>query len=258
MKWIRKLVELVSRNRIISRKIFVNNKKIPVFVSPDAQLKYLKIGKSAFDQDLIDIAEKYINKKSNVWDIGANVGIFTFASSSIVRDGQILSIEADIWLASILRKTANLNYYRNKNIAILPAAVSNKNTIAKFMIAERGRACNALESAGGRSMMGGCREMQYVPTVTLDSLLESFLPPSFIKIDIEGGELLAINGAQNIINNIRPIFYIEIGSDVSEAILEIFNIANYQAYYPNGDACTSLSDCPPNTFFIPREKVGKL
>jgi hypothetical protein len=160
MKWIRKIVELVSLNRIISRKIFANNKKIPVFVPPDSQLKYLKIGKTAFDQDLIDIAVNYINKKSNVWDIGATVGIFTFASSSIVIGWQILSIEADIWLASILRKTANLNYYRNKKIAILPAAVSNKNTTAKFMIAERGRACNALESAGGKEDVEKCNMCQ--------------------------------------------------------------------------------------------------
>ena len=86
-------------------------KKIPIFVSPDAQLKYLKPGIRAFDRDLIDISEKYLTSKSNVWDIGANVGIFTFAASSIANKGTIVSIEADVWLASILRKTACLKEY---------------------------------------------------------------------------------------------------------------------------------------------------
>ena len=186
MSVFRTLIEKISRNKIIFRRIIVCKEKVPVFVSPGAQLKYWKIGKGAFDQDLINIAQRYVNKKSNVWDIGANVGIFTFSAASITS-GEVLSIEADSWLVTMLRKTAKLNFYKNKNICILPAAISDSKSIAKFMIAERGRACNALESAGGRSMMGGYREMQYVPTITLDSLLESFLPPSFIKIDIEGG-----------------------------------------------------------------------
>ena len=258
MNIIRRFVERISRNKVIFRRIFVCRKEVPIFVSPGAQLKYWKIGKGVFDQDLINIAERYIKKQSNVWDIGANVGVFTFSASSIVTDGQILSIEADTWLVGMLRKTERLAYYQNKKIAILPVAVSDKKSIANFMIAERGRACNALESAGGRSMMGGCREMQYVPTITLDSLSESFLPPSFIKIDIEGSELLAINGAQNIINNIRPVFYIEVGSNVLKSILDIFNIANYQAYHPNGDVCTDLSGYPPNIIFIPKEKTNNL
>ena len=114
------------------------------------------------------------------------MGVFTFAASSVAHKGTVVSIEADIWLANILRKTAMFKEYSNNTICVLPVAISNDNSIASFMVAKRGRASNALEAAGGRSQMGGVREKQYVPTLTLDTLLKTFPPPDFVKIDVEG------------------------------------------------------------------------
>jgi len=252
MKTIRTILERLSRGKIIKRKITVNGQSLPLLVSPDAQLKYLKFGAGIFDQDLINIAEKYLNEDSNVWDVGANVGVFTFAASSVAYKGTVVSIEADIWLANILRKTARLKTYTNKIIKILPVAISNKNSIATFMIAERGRASNALEAAGGHSQMGGVREKQYVPTLTLDTLLENFPPPDFIKIDVEGAELMVLHGAESIINKVRPKFYVEVGNETSKQILALFQSANYTAYNPQGDKLTD--SCAPNTFFFPDDK----
>ena len=45
VNWIRGFFEKISRDRIILRKAFVCKKKIPIFVSPGAQLKYWKMGK---------------------------------------------------------------------------------------------------------------------------------------------------------------------------------------------------------------------
>ena len=158
MKILRKITERLSRGKVIKRKITVSGNTVSIFVSPDAQLKYLKLGSRAFDQDLIRIAEENLNENSNVWDVGANVGVFTFAASSVAHKGVVLAIEADIWLASIIRKTTNLEEHLNKNIHVLPAAISNSNSVASFMVAKRGRASNALETAGGRSEMGGVRK----------------------------------------------------------------------------------------------------
>lgn len=219
--------------------------------SPDAQLKYLKIGSGVFDQDLINITQKYLTENSNVWDVGANVGVFTFAASSVAHKGTVLSIEADIWLANILRKTAMFKEFSNNTICVLPVAISNDNSVASFVVAERGRASNALEVADGRSQMGGFREKQYVPTLTLDTLLNTFPPPDFVKMDIEGAEYMALQGAENLINNVRPKFYIEIGKDVSRQILNLFQSADCTAFDPSGNKITD--NCAPNTFFMPNE-----
>ena len=251
MKILRTIIERFSREKIIKRKITVNGKSVPLLVSPDAQLKYLKLGAGVFDQDLINIAEKYLQENSNVWDVGANVGVFTFAASSVAHKGTVVSIEADIWLANIIRKTTMFKEYSNNNICVLPVAMSNENSVAAFMIAARGRASNALEVAEGRSEMGGVREKQYVPTLTLDTLLNTFPPPDFVKIDVEGAEYMVLQGATNIINQVRPKFYVEVGSNVSEQILKIFQSAGYTVYDPKGKKLTG--SCTPNTFFFPEE-----
>ena len=49
-----------------------------------------------------------------------------------------------------------------------------------------------------------------VPTATLDSLVESgmILPPNYIKMDIEGSELLALQGARKIFQRNRPVLFL--------------------------------------------------
>lgn len=246
----RTLLERLSRGRVLSRKMMVAGKAIPIFVTPDAQLKYLKFGTDAFDKDLIELAEKYVTGNSNVWDIGANVGTFTFAAASLVRTGSVVSVEADIWLAGLIRRTACLPAYQG-NVAVLPAAISNVCSVATFMVANRGRASNALETAGGHSQMGGVRERQHVPTLTLDKLLNSFPAPDFVKIDIEGAELMALQGANRLIHEIRPKFYVEISQTLSGAISSLFQNAGYAAFGPDGTLPPDV--CAPNTLFIPRE-----
>lgn len=236
---------------MLKRKITVSGKTVPLFVSPDAQLKYLKPGSKAFDQDLVQIAENFLKKDSVVWDIGANVGIFTFSSAAVASEGTVVSVEADIWLASILRKSIKLDQHRGSDIRVLPVAISEADGTATFIIATRGRASNALEDAGGRSQMGGWREKQYVPTLRLDTLLSSMPKPDFIKIDVEGAELMVLKGALNIISEIRPVFYIEVGNNVSAEVLSLFTSHDYIAVSPGGGVLKER--CAPNTFFIPIE-----
>jgi FkbM family methyltransferase len=256
MNLFRTVLERLSRGRIILRTIRVGGDKIRIHVTPDSQLKYLKPGRNALDRDLIEIAERFLRPDSVVWDAGANVGIFSFAAAMLAPDGVVVAIEPDAWLVSILRKTAGMEKCRECTIHVLPVAVADTDSTATLLIAARGRASNALESVGGRSQMGGVRERQQIRTTRLDTLLESMPAPDFIKMDIEGAELLALRGAQKIITEIRPVFYIEVGSDVSADVMNLFAANDYLAVSPESevlvDACTS------NAFFIPKENEQAL
>jgi FkbM family methyltransferase len=37
--------------------------------------------------------------------------------------------------------------------------------------------------------------------------------PDFVKVDVEGAELLVLEGAHEMISQVRPVFYIEVGKE---------------------------------------------
>jgi FkbM family methyltransferase len=245
----RRCLERLARCRVIKRALPADFGRVRLFVSPDAQLKYLKWGRSAFDEGLLRIAKDFVRPGMNVWDIGANVGVFSFAAASLVKSGRVLAVEADIWLAQLIQKSISLNRDRGFNITVLPAAVSDRVGVASFAIAARGRASNSLRSVGGNSAMGGTREEQTVSTLTLDVLLEDVCKPDFIKIDVEGAEKMVMDGAGKTLSTARPILYVEVNSASSDAVTMILKSHKYR--FVDGDSRSPVEKCSFNTLAFP-------
>jgi FkbM family methyltransferase len=256
-KMLRLIAEKLSRGRYLKRRLPSRFERTPLYVSPDSQLKYLRFGESGFDSELLRVIDEHIREDSVVWDIGANVGVFTFASASVAKKGMVLAVEADIWLAQLIRKSSQLRDNCGLSIRVLPCAISDRNGIATFQIARRGRASNTLEITGGRSQTGGIREIVTVPTLTLDTLLEFSGFPSFVKIDVEGAEAMVLNGAGRLLSEIRPTIYIEVGKVVNELVTSIFSKADYVLF--NGSIPVRgqipVTSCSFNTLAMPREKA---
>lgn len=246
---IRRLAELLARGRKFRRRLRVAGRLAPIWVSPDAQLKYLKPGTRAFDRDLLELAEQHLRPSDVVWDVGANIGTFSVAAATVAVDGEVVAIEADIWLAGLLRRTAAEPFFGGR-IKVVPCAVAAEPGIACFVIAARGRASNALEISGGRSQMGGAREVVLVPTLSLDTLLDSLPPPSFVKIDVEGAELAVLEGADRLLREIRPSVYVEVDENSATAVFALFASRGYTALDPANDR--PLDRCIENTLFVPR------
>lgn len=247
----RTMAERLGRGRVVKRKLWVNGRSVSLFVSPDAQLKYLKPGRGAFDSDLIALAEGFVGAKTVAWDIGANVGVFTFAAAAMATEGVIVSAEADAWLATIVRRSTRLPMNADRDIRVIPVAVSDEDGVGSFLIAKRGRASNALEQTKGRSQMGGVRERQMVPTLRLDTILASLPAPDFVKVDVEGAELGVVRGAERLIREVRPIFYIEVGPSTSDEVFALFKAAGYRGFAPDGQPLTNA--LRTNSLLIHRE-----
>ena len=245
---IRRLAELLARGRTFRRRLRVAGRLAPIWVSPDAQLKYLKPGKRAFDRDLLELAEQRLRSNDVVWDVGANIGTFSVAAATVAVDGEVVAIEADIWLAGLLRRTAAEPFFGGR-IKVVPCAVAAEPGVARFVIAARGRASNALEIGGGRSQMGGAREVVLVPTLSLDILLESLQPPSFVKVDVEGVELMVLRGASRLLRDVRPKMYVEVDQRLAAEVMQVFAAANYGAFDPRSGE--RLDHCLENTLFQP-------
>ncbi|NEZ65800.1 FkbM family methyltransferase [Leptolyngbyaceae cyanobacterium CCMR0082] len=255
---IRKLVERLSREKYFIRNLPSEFSRTPLFVSPDAQLKYLKPGVEGFDKELLNIVSEYISKGDVVWDIGSNVGVFAFAAASIAgRNGHVLAVEPDIWLANLLQKSARLHANQNLSVDVLPAAIADSCGIANFLVADRGRASNALAKTGGRCQMGGYREKNLVPMFSLDDLLKISAKPNFIKIDVEGAEVNVLQGAQEILSDVRPVIYCEVGVPYRAEITEIFRAADYKIFDSGLPQASrfDIEKCGFNTLAYPSESL---
>jgi FkbM family methyltransferase len=172
-------------------------------------LRYLRPGSDAFDDILLRLAREFVNERSVVWDVGANVGAFSAAAAA--KGADVLAIEPDPFLYGLLDATQQHRGNAEMKLQPLCAAVSSAPGMARLAIAKRGRASNFLEDFGGRSQTGGTRRTRLVPVVTLDLLLKDMKWPTLLKIDVEGAELAVLEGAQIVLREARPVILVEIG-----------------------------------------------
>jgi FkbM family methyltransferase len=226
---VRAIFERASRNRWLKRRL---PNGVPLFISPDSQLKYLK---GEFDADLIQLCDELVTPESVVWDIGANCGVFSFAAANAKA---IVAVEADPFLAFLLQQSVELN---GLPVSIVPAAAYSAQGLTEFAIAKRGRASNYIVKAGGHSQAGGERGRVMSPTVTLDLLLGQFGPPTLIKIDVEGAEADVLRGASRLLKH-KPVIYLEVSDHTMAECRTILEDAGYRLESRGG----------PNWLALPR------
>ena len=253
----RDLAERVSRGVVLRRRLPTRFHRLPLFVSPEAGLRYWRRDLRKVDQMLFRMLEELITPDSVVWDIGANVGLFTFGAAALAgANGFVLAVEPDIWLAHLLVRSSTSVQQESVPVAavsVLCAAVSDHNGVAGLNIAQRARASNHLSSSTGSSQAGGCRYQQQTLTITLDALLDYFPAPSVVKIDVETAEIGVIQGASRLLSVARPAIWCEVAEVNSDAISEILHKHAYKLYSAKTAPSqrTSLARAPWDTLALP-------
>lgn len=158
-----------------------------------------------FDKEVLDIASKYIKQGTAVLDIGANFGQMSVLFSKLVGDnGTIFSFEADNFIFEILKKNIIVNNEEDHIKPIFGAVYNTPDEVLYFPeqdFKEFGTygsyGIDYKKNTGGRE----------VKSITIDSL-QIAQPISFIKIDIQGGDLQAMEGAiETIKRNKMPILF---------------------------------------------------
>ena len=86
VNFVRSIAERLLRNKSFIRHLPTEFDKARLWVTPDSQLKYLKPGTAGLDLNLLRSAAELIQPGMTIWDVGANVGVFTFAAA--VRSGK--------------------------------------------------------------------------------------------------------------------------------------------------------------------------
>lgn len=230
-------------------------------VSPAAGLRYFRLDLGKVDESLLQLTSCLVQPGDIVWDVGANVGLFTVAASSHSGPkGEVLAMEADSWLVGLLRRTALLRDSQHQApIEVLPCAVSDQESLARFCIADRARSASHLEGFG-TTQSGGVRSTITVLTVRLDWLLERRNPPTIVKIDVEGAEEFVLGGATRLLRDIRPTLLVEVGKERCAAVSLVLSRAGYQMF--DGEDRRWFErpqrECSWNTVAIPEECVERI
>jgi hypothetical protein len=147
---VRRILQVLSHNRVLRRRLPEDLGNALVFVSPDARLRFWDWSLERVEPALLDNVRELVRPGDVVWDVGANVGIFAFAAAALAAPrGQVLAIEPDLWLVELLRRSARVQPKGSAPVAVIPCAVSDRVDMAEFCIAQRGRASNHLRGLGG-------------------------------------------------------------------------------------------------------------
>ncbi|MGA9977968.1 MAG: FkbM family methyltransferase [Candidatus Sulfotelmatobacter sp.] len=167
---------------VLRRRLPAKFGRLPIYVTPEAGLRYWS-AMSRVDPMLYDMAVEMVKPGSVVWDVGANVGLFSFCAAALAgRSGSVLAIEPDPWLAHLINRSSQrieVRPYPCSQVEVLCASISDSNRISKLAIAERARASNYLVEATGSTQATGARRLQPTVSITLDFLLEHFPRPPF-------------------------------------------------------------------------------
>ena len=144
------------------------------------------------------------------FDIGANVGLYTWEVREACPNRNILAFEPDPKNIKLLEKTlgeANL-----QNLEICQSALSNQAGEASFF---QDTLTSATGCVGGNDkpwieqyLNSSSNEIR-VKTETIDSVVKADKTPSLIKIDVEGHEVEVLQGGRNTLNEAKPLLIIE-------------------------------------------------
>lgn len=162
-----------------------------------------------YETELQAAIDDWVRPGWTVYDLGANIGFVSLLLANAVgEDGHVLAVEALPANIPRLRKNIALNNLQTR-VTVLHAAVADRDEPLTFMIGPSGATGKAAGSAG--------RGMDYPDSVTvegirLDRLIfqQDYPIPQLIKMDIEGGEVLAISGMQEVLARHSPIVFLEL------------------------------------------------
>ena len=181
-----------------------------------------------YEPKLQEMIHRYVREGWTAYDVGANIGYFSLILAKTVGiSGDVYAFEAMPGNVKRLKNNLVLNEVSSR-VKVLPYAVINESKPVQFLPGPSG-AMGKVEGSAGRHE--GHRESFEVQGISLDDFIadESNRPPNVIKMDIEGGEVLAIQGMKKVLTEIRPLIFLEIhGSDAAKSVWAGLNEVGYQ------------------------------
>ena len=225
--------------------------------------------KKKLEPDLTKLFEKIIKqldqKKENgcFYDIGANIGLYSWLCRDLSSNRKILAFEPDPKNFQLLKMTKENSQI--KDINLFNIALSNRMETVSFQQ-------DTLTSATGmisdgqtpwiEKYLGQETSSIQVKTDYLDNKTFKTHEPSLIKIDVEGHELEVIKGGEKKLSQNKPLLLIESFPPNLDRVVNFLTKLGYKFW--DSDLNKPLSAQTSNLFAwhdngpLAREEIEKL
>jgi FkbM family methyltransferase len=181
-----------------------------------------------YEPELQAALHDLIPARSVIFDVGANIGYVSLLLAKAAGEaGKVYAFEALPSNVEQLRQNITLNGME-KRVTVVDRAVTGVPGPVRFLVHASGGMGKAAGSAG--------RDDQYrseviVPGISLDEFVfgRGNPSPQIVKMDIEGGEVLALPGMQRLLVEARPLILLELhGPEAAHLAWEELRGMGYQ------------------------------
>ena len=225
----------------------------------DAAFQFIK-AQGINEKHFEELAHLLIKKDWNVVDLGANIGSHSILLSRLVSEGKVFSFEPQSLTFSLLQNNLLLNLCENVFAYKFAISDTELKTVSMEVFSYSG--AKTIRIANGTYINNGAVSISQNATagdLTISKRLDDLdLPPiKFIKIDIQGSEVGALNGAKKTIARYRPTMFIEIEElrlrslgTSSKELIELLLEYNYVLF-------RIKTNYPCDHICVPQEKVDE-
>ncbi len=173
-----------------------------------------------------------LKPKDVFYDVGANYGFFTYLASELCKE--VHSFEPIPSLAEVVAENS-----KEYKVQVNSIALSDIKGTAQLHTSES-TGLSTLNAAATtiHTYTYDASKIMSVPTTTLDEYVANHAAPTFIKIDVEGGEEAVIRGGENFLRTHSPIVCMEVwgkenGGAISMAAVELLRSFGYISFSIN-------------------------
>jgi FkbM family methyltransferase len=148
------------------------------------------------------------------WDIGANIGYYScLLALAVGSAGRVIAFEPARETRARLAHNVALNNLGN--VEVVPCAVGAAEGVARIHYREAG----LFEGTASLHELQGQAESEEVPLASVDSLVERFGAPDFLKIDVEGAQLDVWRGGRAFFSSRHPLVMAELRDSTDPGVL---------------------------------------
>ena len=189
------------------------------------ETSYFLLKKCEFgDTEELETIKKLSKKNKLLFlDCGSNYGFYSFYSASISKNNEVVSIEASKKTSETFKKNLSLNNFLN--IKFYNKAISDTDgLIIKFNESE-----NDWESSQVHSDFK-LNAVSEVESIKIDTIVDEYNLSNYIaviKLDLEGNEFGALNGALKFIKQASPLIIIEFSKFIFDKKENIDYLKNF-------------------------------